>query len=60
MKKQVEVIVEGMGPLDFAGEAVLDEDQGVLLVIFDDGSSRVFNWDYVISFYQYTDEELGL
>ena len=40
-----------------AGEPILDTSEGVLIVAFDDGTSRTFNWDHVLSFYQLTEEE---
>ncbi|ABE67369.1 hypothetical protein PBI_CHE12_50 [Mycobacterium phage Che12] len=36
-----------------AGEPMLDTDEGVLIIQFDDGTSRTFNWDYVIDYYYY-------
>ncbi|ADB93743.1 hypothetical protein REDROCK_50 [Mycobacterium phage RedRock] len=40
-----------------AGEPILDTTEGVLIVAFDDGTNRTFNWDKVVSFYQMTEEE---
>ncbi len=40
-----------------AGEPILDTTEGVLIIAFDDGTSRTFNWDKVVSFYQLTEEE---
>ncbi|QGJ89747.1 hypothetical protein SEA_SUPERCHUNK_47 [Mycobacterium phage Superchunk] len=40
-----------------AGEPILDTQEGVLIVAFNDGTSRTFNWDYVIDFYYMTAEE---
>lgn len=40
-----------------SGEPMLDTDEGVLIIQFDDGTSRVFNWDYVIDYYYMTEEE---
>ncbi len=45
------------GSLFLAGEPILDTTEGVLIIAFDDGTSRTFNWDKVISFYQLTEEE---
>lgn len=40
-----------------AGEPILDTDEGVLIIQFADGTSRTFNWDFVIDFYYMTEEE---
>jgi hypothetical protein len=40
-----------------SGEPILDTKEGVLIIAFEDGTSRVFNWDYVIDFYYMTEEE---
>ncbi|ASR86499.1 hypothetical protein SEA_CHANGELING_47 [Mycobacterium phage Changeling] len=40
-----------------AGEPILDTTEGVLIIAYEDGTSRTFNWDKVISFYQMTPEE---
>ncbi|AGT14299.1 hypothetical protein ADZZY_50 [Mycobacterium phage Adzzy] len=40
-----------------AGESMLDTDEGVLIIQFDDGTSRTFNWDYVIDYYYMTADE---
>jgi hypothetical protein len=40
-----------------SGEPILDTDEGVLIIAFPDGTSRTFNWDYVIDFYYLTEEE---
>ena len=40
-----------------AGEPILDADEGVLIIAFKDGTSRTFNWDYVIDFYYMTESE---
>lgn len=39
------------------GEPILDTKEGVLIIAFDDGTSRVFNWDYVIDYYYLTEVE---
>lgn len=41
-----------------AGEPILDTQEGVLIIQFEDGTSRVFNWDFVIDYYYMTEEEL--
>jgi hypothetical protein len=40
-----------------AGEPILDTQEGVLIIAFDDGTSRTFNWDYVIDYYYMTEDE---
>ncbi|AXH46788.1 hypothetical protein SEA_ACOLYTE_44 [Mycobacterium phage Acolyte] len=40
-----------------AGEPILDTQEGVLIIAFDNGTSRTFNWDKVIDFYYMTEEE---
>lgn len=40
-----------------AGEPILDTSDGVLIVAFDDGTSRVFNWDHVMDYYYMTPDE---
>lgn len=39
------------------GEPLLDAAEKVLVVAFKDGSSRTFNWDYVVDFYYFTEQE---
>ena len=39
------------------GEPILDTDEGVLIISFGDGTSRTFNWDFVIDYYCMTEEE---
>lgn len=39
------------------GDPILDTDEGVLIIAFEDGTSRVFNWDYVTDYYHMTEEE---
>jgi hypothetical protein len=39
------------------GEPILDTQEGVLIVAFDDNTSRTFNWDKVHNFYYMTEEE---
>ena len=43
--------------LILAGEPILDTSEGVLIIAFKDGSSRTFNWDYVVDFYEMTPDE---
>ncbi|ALF00915.1 hypothetical protein SEA_SERENITY_48 [Mycobacterium phage Serenity] len=40
-----------------AGEPILDTQEGVLIIAFDDGASRTFNWDKVVDYYYMTEEE---
>jgi len=40
-----------------SGEPILDTDEGVLIIAFNDGTSRTFNWDYVIDYYYMTETE---
>ena len=40
-----------------AGEPILDTQEGVLIIAFDDGTSRVFNFDKVIDYYYMTEDE---
>lgn len=40
-----------------SGEPILDTDEGVLIIAFNDGTSRTFNWDHVIDFYYMSDSE---
>ena len=40
-----------------SGEPILDTDEGVLIIAFSDGTSRTFNWSYVIDFYYMTENE---
>lgn len=39
------------------GEPILDTDEGVLIVAFNDGTSRVFNWDKCEDYYYMTEDE---
>lgn len=43
-----------------AGEPILDTQEGVLIIAFEDGTSRVFNWDKVIDYYYMTPDEFEL
>lgn len=40
-----------------AGDPILDTEEGVLIIAFEDGTSRTFNWDHVIDFYYMTESE---
>ncbi|BBC43607.1 hypothetical protein PBI_VC3_51 [Mycobacterium phage VC3] len=40
-----------------AGEPIVDTQEGVLIIAFEDGTSHTFNWRYVIDFYYMTAEE---
>lgn len=40
-----------------AGDPIHDTDEGVLIVQFDDGTARIFNWAHVVDFYHLTEEE---
>ena len=40
-----------------SGEPILDTDEGVLIIAFNDGTSRTFNWDHVIDFYYMNESE---
>ena len=39
------------------GEPILDTQEGVLIIAFDDGTSRVFNWDHVTDYYYMSEDE---
>ncbi|EHB47648.1 hypothetical protein MycrhDRAFT_5774 [Mycolicibacterium rhodesiae JS60] len=43
--------------LVYAAEPILDKREGVLVLAFDDGSSRNYNWDKVLEFYHLSEEE---
>lgn len=40
-----------------SGEPILDTHEGVLIIAFTDGTSRTFNWDYVIDYYHMSESE---
>lgn len=40
------------------GEPILDTREGVLIIAFEDGTSRTFNWDHVVDYYYMTESEL--
>lgn len=40
-----------------AGDPILDTQEGVLIIAFQDGTSRTFNWDHVIDYYHLTEDE---
>lgn len=39
------------------GEPILDTEEGVLIIAFEDGTSRTFNWDHVVDFYYMSEDE---
>lgn len=39
------------------GEPILDTEEGVLIIAFDDGTSRTFNWSHVVDFYYMNEDE---
>lgn len=41
------------------GEPILDTNEGVLIIAFEDGTSRTFNWDHVVDYYYMTETELA-
>ena len=38
-------------------DPILDSSEGTLTMQFEDGTSRIYNWDYVVSYYHMTVEE---
>lgn len=40
-----------------SGEPILDTEEGVLIVAFEDGTSRTFNWLHILDYYYMTDDE---
>lgn len=40
-----------------SGEPILDTQEGVLIIAFEDGTSRTFNWDHVIDYYYMSEDE---
>jgi hypothetical protein len=42
------------------GEPILDTEEGVLIIAFDDGTSRTFNWDFVVDYYYMSEEEFEI
>lgn len=40
-----------------SGEPILDTQEGVLIIAFDDGTSRVFNWEHVVDYYYMSEDE---
>lgn len=40
-----------------SGEPILDAQEGVLIIAFDDGTSRTFNWAHVIDYYYMSADE---
>jgi hypothetical protein len=49
-------LVDGTGRM-MVGDPMLDASEGVLVIQFDDGTSRTYNWDYILEFTTLTDEE---
>ena len=41
------------------GDPILDSHEGTLTIDLRDGTCRVFNWDYVTSYYHMTPEEVA-
>lgn len=39
------------------GQPILDTQEGVLIIAFEDGTSRTFNWDHVVDYYCMTEDE---
>ncbi|BBX09444.1 MULTISPECIES: hypothetical protein [Mycolicibacterium] len=39
------------------GEPLLDASEGVLIIQHEGGTHRTFNWDFVIDYYQMSEEE---
>lgn len=39
------------------GQPILDTQEGVLIIAFEDGTSRTFNWDFVVDYYCMTEDE---
>jgi len=40
-----------------SGEPILDTQEGVLIIAFEDGTSRTFNWDHVMDYYYMSEAE---
>ncbi|QGJ88801.1 hypothetical protein SEA_YECEY3_49 [Mycobacterium phage Yecey3] len=40
-----------------AGEPMLDAADGVLIIQYEDGTSRTYNWEFVTDFYYMSEEE---
>ena len=57
MSKRATVVNTDTSYQVIAGEPILDTQEGVLIVAFEDGTSRVFNWDKVIDYYYMTPDE---
>lgn len=57
MDRRATVITLDFDKVVILGEPILDTHEGVLIIAFDDGTSRTFNWDKVVDFYYMTEEE---
>ena len=57
MSKRATVVNTDTSYQVMAGEPILDTQEGVLIIAFDDGTSRVFNFDKVIDYYYMTEDE---
>ncbi|KRD08624.1 hypothetical protein ASE48_08670 [Mycobacterium sp. Root265] len=42
-----------------AGQPILDTQEGVLIIHREDGTSRTYNWDFVIGFYELDEDEFN-
>ena len=57
MDKTATIVTLDTRMLVVAGEPILDTSEGVLVIMFRDGTTRTFNWDYVVDFYEMTPDE---
>ncbi len=57
MGKRATVINMSDSYVVVSGEPILDTQEGVLIIAFEDGTSRVFNWDFVHDYYYMTADE---
>ena len=57
MSKRATVVNTDTSYQIMAGEPILDTQEGILIIAFDDGTSRVFNFDKVIDYYYMTEDE---
>ena len=57
MAKRATVVNTDTSYQVIAGEPILDTQEGVLILAFEDGTSRVFNWDKVTDYYYMTEGE---
>jgi hypothetical protein len=51
-------LADGTGRM-IKGEPMFDSDEGVLVVMYDNGTKRVFNWEYVVEYTELNEEELA-